>query len=879
MVMKKRILVVIGWAALTGAGLSAHAQQKKGNSKDTIPAVKPKVDSPVVKTTPYDRLLKDPQKVVKGLMNLYYVKGKLYLEVPNKVLDKNLLLASTISEISDNYDGIVGSKPQAPMQVKFTKADSSLLLCKVENNMITPGNDNNIQRALEKNSIGAILKIFPVAALNNDRSAAVIDVTEYFVSDNKDMSPFNGFSTYKAMGFNSTQSFKRDRSYIGDIKSFADNVVIKSHLSYENTYTSGTRVLEKERPFTAVMTRTFLLLSDQPARPRIADSRIGIFTTRKNRLSNEVSRTEPVYYANRWKLEPKDVAAFNRGERTEPVKPITFYVDSDFPESWKKPVKEAILQWNLAFEKAGFKNAVVALDYPANDPAFDPDNLKYNCVRYSPVPVGNAVGPSWVDPRSGEIINASVYVFHDVIKLLNNWMFIQTAPADKAVRQVNLPDAYKEEGLKYVVRHEIGHCLGFMHNMGASSPIPVDSLRSATFTQQYGTTYSIMDYARFNYIAQPGDKERGVQLAPPVFGVYDHYLVQWNYAFFDSTVSPEQEKSTLASMIAAKAGDARYRYGAQDLMFFDPSDQTEDLGDDAVQASVYGIKNLRYIMQHLNSWVGAQDKDYTYRQQVWQGILSQYVRYINHVQTNIGGIYINEKHTGDPRPFYEPVSRRKQEKALQFLLNELLTLDWLEDKQVLENLTLVGTPASAIRDQIMDVLLLAPIKVNLAAIKSTEARPLTSKEVMRTVYAAVWKKTIRHQTPNKAEKEMQKTYVRSMIKNVRFVSPAPGSSAAITDLYTNRIQLPEPVPAIHGMGCLTDFPDPTDRGRGATPDPRSGFGAFWVNFNLVPALESEYFAQLTDCRKLLQAGIAATTHQETAMHYRLLLHQIEKALK
>jgi hypothetical protein len=877
--MKNKFLVVIVLAVLAGAGLGVHAQGKKGNTKDTLPTVKPKADSPVVKTTSYDRLLKDPQKVVKGLMNLYYVKGRLYLEIPVRLLDKDLLLASTISEISDNFDGIVGSKPQPPLQVIFTRVDSSLLLRKVESNMVAPGNDHNIQRALDKNSIGAILKIFPVAAYNANRSAAVIDVTEYFLGDIKDLSPFGGFSIYKGMGFTSTQSFKRDRSYLGDIKSFADNIVIKSHLSYENTYSSGTRVLEKDRPFTVVMTRTLLLLSENTARPRIADSRIGIFTTQKNRLSNDVNRTVKVYYANRWRLEPKDAAAYKRGELTEPVKPITFYVDNDFPDTWKKPVKDAINDWNLAFEKTGFKNAVVALDYPVNDTAFDPDNLKYNCVRYAPVPVGNAVGPSWIDPRTGEIINASVYVFHDVVKLLNNWLFIQTAPADKAVRQTELPEAYKAEGIKYVVRHEIGHCLGFMHNMGASSAIPVDSLRSPSFTQQHGTTYSIMDYARFNYIAQPGDKERGVQLSPPTFGVYDYYLVKWNYTFFDSTVAPSTEQAQLAALIAEKAGDARYRYGAQDLSGFDPSDQTEDLGDDAVRASAYGIKNLQYIMRHLNGWVGAQDKDYTYRQEIWQGIVTQYVRYINHVYTNIGGIYINEKYAGDPRPFFQSAPRRKQEKALQFLLQELLSLQWLEDKQVLENMTLTGTPASALRSQLMDALLLAPQKVNLSALKSKEPYPYTSKEVMNTIYAAVWKKTLQNKVPDKAEQEMQKAYVRSMIKNAKLIAPAPASQSGFTLTNGWAIPVPECIPTMAAQDCgMVVLPNDHYQLHSGV-DPAAGFGGLYVHFNLAPSLESLYFGQLTDCKQLLQRRIAGTPDKETVMHYRLLLHQIEKALQ
>lgn len=880
--MKTSIILFLSCLLVVAATTDVHAQSRKKKEQQRIEQEKKdkekekaKKDS-IAKITPYDRLIKDPQKAVKGLMNLYSIKGKLYLEVPMKLMGKDLLLASTISEISDNYEGVVGSKP-APMQVQFTKVDSALLLRKIATDAIAPQNDRNIRQALEKNSIGAIIKVFPVQAYNNDRTAVVIDVTDYFLGDIKDLSPFGIFSLYGAYGLKSTQSFKRDRSFIGDIKAFDDNVLIKSHLSYENTLSDGKRTYVKDKPFTAVMTRAFVLLSEDPVRPRIADSRIGIFTTEKYRLSNEVNRAEPVFFANRWRLEPKDPPAYKRGELVEPVKPITFYVDSDFPESWKQPIKEAIEDWKITFEKIGFKNAIVALDYPKNDTAFDPDNIKYNCIRYAPSPVANAMGPSWVDPRTGEIINASVYVFHDIVKLLNNWIFIQTAPADKAVRNVALPETYKKEGIKYVVRHEIGHCLGFMHNMSASSSIPVDSLRSPSFTQKYGTTFSIMDYARFNYIAQPGDLERGVKLSPPSFGVYDYYLVQWNYSYFGNNVSAEEEKKQLAAMIASKAGDLKFRYGKQQFGAFDPSSQNEDLGDDAVAASVYGIKNLKYIMQHLNSWVGAQDKDYTYRQDIWNGIVNQYVRYINHVYANIGGFYLNEKYEGDPRPSYEAVSRKKQEKALQFLVNELTDLDWLEDRQVLENLTLTGSPAGILRSQLIDALITVPVKLHLASQKSMEAKPYTSKEAMKYIYDLVWNKTLKNKIPGKTERELQKAYVQAVIKNAKLIAPSTGGAqaAAITDLF-HGIQLPGAATktAIEGCG------HPAHHATVNPLDPVAGFGYFYtISFSLMPQFESLYFGQLTETKKLLQTAIPQTADKETLMHYKLLLHQIDKALK
>lgn len=876
MTMNIKNLILSGCLLLAAPAISLQAQSKKEKAriqKEKEARDKAVKDS-IAKITPYQRLLASPQKAAKGLMNLYYIKSKLYLEVPMKLMEKNLLLASTISEISDNYDGIVGSKP-TPMQVQFSLQDSSLLLRKIEVNTIAPETDNNIRQALDRNSIPAIIRIFPVQAFNADRSTAVIDVTDYFIGDNKDLSPFNIFSIYGAYGLKSSQSFKRDRSFLTDIKSFDDNLLIKSSLSYETSLSDGKRTLAKERPFTAVVTRTFLLLPETSVRPRIADERIGIFTTGKKIISESANKMDEVHFANRFHLEPKDPQAFRNGQLTEPVKPIIFYVDSDFPASWKPAIKAAVNNWQIAFEKIGFKNAIMAKDYPLNDTTFDPDNLKYNCIRYSPTPVANAMGPTWIDPRSGEIINASVYVFHDVVKLLNNWIFVQTAAVDKDVRKVTLSDAYKLAGLQYVLRHEIGHCLGFMHNMGASATIPVDSLRSPSFTQEHGATYSIMDYARFNYVAQPGDKERGVKLTPPMFGIYDYYLVDFNYRYFGNSISAEEERRELDKLVSSKMADPRYRYGAQG-MNIDPRSQTEDLGDDAVKASQYGIKNLKFIMQQLNSWVGEQDKDFSYRQEIWNNILSQYVRYINHVYANIGGIYVNEKHVNDPVLLFQSVPRAKQQQAIDFLLHELKDLDWLEDKQVLENFTLVGTPATVLRVQIMEALLQTPLSVNLSAIRSTEKDPLSSKEVMQQLYKFAWGKTMQFKALTSNEKEIQKSYVKSMLKESKLV-PAKGGASAITDDAIANVKGIH-IPGLREadlQGCThleAQQPLPVKDFAGA-------FGGFSVNFSLAPALESQYYMQLVQCRQLLSTAIGKTADKETTMHYRLLLHQIDKALK
>ena len=361
----------------------------------------------------------------------------------------------------------------------------------------------------------AIIENLAIKAYSPDSTAVVIDMTNFLLSDNEQLNPFSAYAPVTWSGAWIEKEFKRNNSQIAKIKAFDDNVSVQSSLTYSVSLRDKRSYYWYKEPFTAVMTRTFLLLPEEPMRPRLADPRINIFWQGYSEFSNEGNGMKPLYYANRWRLEPKDEAAYRRGELVEPKKPIVFYIDNAFPEMWKPYMKYAVEVWQKAFENIGFKNAIIAKDFPTNDPEFDPDNLKYSCIRYSPSSVANAMGPSWTDPRTGEIINASVYVYHNVIKLVQDWRFLHTAAVDSDVRKVVLDDEIIGDCIRYVVSHEVGHCLALMHNMSASAAIPVDSLRSPSFTQKYGTTYSIMDYARNNYVAQPGDKEKGVRLTPP----------------------------------------------------------------------------------------------------------------------------------------------------------------------------------------------------------------------------------------------------------------------------------------------------------------------------------------------------------------------------
>ena len=702
----KRIWVALLVFSMLGGAVSANAisfKRKKTKKKESVEKEK----------TAYDKLFSSNHLKAEGFITVHKVKEKVYFELPLSLLKRDMLLGSAVTEISDNRNAIIGSKPTEPIHFRFEKLNNKICLSAIQTDNVSGDNDNRLKTAIALSNMDAILQAFDISAYNNDSTAVVFDVTGFFVGDNKLMDPFDKYSANMSRGRKRSTSFQSSKSFVDGFKAFKDNISVRSCLSYTYSLTGGSGKDIKDEPLTAKVTRSILLLDSVPYRPRLMDSRIGIFPTIKKEYSATKQTMRAIYYANRWRLEPSDLKSYVEGKKVTPVRPIVFYVDSCFPDSWKASIFEAVNQWNEPFEKIGFIQAIQAKEFPKDDPEFDADNLKYSCIRYAPIAIENAMGPSWVDPRSGEILNASVYLYHDVIKLLNNWIFIQTAQADKRVRHKIIPREVMDDALRYVVSHEVGHCLGFMHNMSASSVIPVDSLRSPSFTQKHGTTTSIMDYARFNYVAQPGDMERGVRMMPPRFGLYDDYLIRWNYTPVPEAKTEEEEYAITSKWITDLSGDPVYRYGKQQSDILDPRSQTEDLGDDAVKATQYGVKNLKYILANLNQWLDKEDNDYKHRSAIYDGIIMQYLTYMLHVYHNIGGIYLHEKLVGDKVEALESEPKEKQKEAMSYFLEQLETMDWLDNSDVLDKLPMVGKPSDALRNVLMKLLMAAPARVEI----------------------------------------------------------------------------------------------------------------------------------------------------------------------
>ncbi|MFA6083295.1 zinc-dependent metalloprotease [Mucilaginibacter sp.] len=605
-----------------------------------------------------------------GLFNTYKVDGKYYFEIPDSLLEREMLVVTRFVKTPaglKSFGQQYGGEEVNEQVWKWQRHDKQIFI-RVPSYSVRADSTSEMYQSVKNSNLDAVLASFDIKAYNKDTTGVLVDVTDMYNGDVAAISlPDNIKKLYKVTALDNT------RSYIDTIKSFPINIetrTLKTFRSVESPTDNTNGALTFE------LNTSMLLLPKTPMKARLMDARVGFFGQGQTDYGTDAQKAEVTAYIHRWKLEPKDEAAYTRGELVEPKKQIVYYIDPATPKKWAPYLIAGINDWNKAFEAAGFKNAIVGKAAPTatEDPEFSTEDARYSVVRYFASDVQNAYGPHISDPRTGEILESHVGWYHNVMSLLHNWFFIQTAAVNPNVRTAKFSDKQMGELIRFVSSHEIGHTLGLPHNFGSSYAYPVDSLRSKTFTDKHGTAPSIMDYARFNYIAQPGD---GVTHLYPQIGEYDLWAVKWGYSYFPGNKSPKQEKEALDAWTKQKAGNPLYYYGRQGTSI-DPRLQNEDLGDNAMKASTYGIANLKRILPNIETWSFQKGESFGDVQTLYNEVIGQYNRYIGHVTMNIGGMNENFKTYDQTGPVYSFVNKSLQHDAVDFLNKQVFTTPyWL----------------------------------------------------------------------------------------------------------------------------------------------------------------------------------------------------------
>ena len=681
--MKKVLLFVFSlFLSLTPNFIEAQSTRKKKKDSE-VEAPKPTPTKKEGKIKPYDKVITRDAVSDNGLFKTHKVDDSYFFEIPNEHLGKDMLLVSRIAKLpADLGNGYVNAGSKTSTRLVTWERFQDKILIKEKSYNAVADDELPISISVKSNNYEPTLFAFDIEALSKDSTAVVIDVTKFYVTDVKALSGLSSQlrNTYKVKNLDAS------RSFINSVKSFPENIEVVQDMTYNASEPPSFGSTES---ISLKMNQSMILLPEKPMQPRFADERVGWFTIDQIDYGSKELKSDTKTYIRRWRLEPKDPEAYARGELVEPVKPIVYYLDPATPDNLKKYMKEGVELWQKSFEKAGFKNAIIAKYAPTKeeDPDFSPEDIRYSVVRYVASTTRNAVGPSVSDPRSGEIIESDIIWYHNHLRSYRNRYLLETGAANPLARTLNTPAEEIGEMMKMVIAHEVGHALGLPHNMGASKAYDVESYRDGNFTQKNGIAATIMDYARFNYIAQPGDKNiRFIRQMGP----YDDYAINWGYRYIPGADTPEKEVKTLDSWILEKAGDPKYMFGKQSSRF-NPNSQTEDIGNDALKAGDYALKNLKYVAEHLPEWTSDATNNYEDLEELYGEFLGCYNRYIGHVLTNVGGVYENLLNPNQEGVPFQAVPKLLQKASVQWLhKNAFETTNWLVDKDLLSNIDYAG---------------------------------------------------------------------------------------------------------------------------------------------------------------------------------------------
>jgi hypothetical protein len=753
----KSFRLIIPLLLFLGYSLTLPAQESKTDTtqQDTV-----KTDEEKKKKSPYkdySEVITEDAKSDEGLFTVHMVDDKLYYEIPFDMLNKEMLVVSRIVQLPTGLGGgYTNAGSKAREQVMRWQRKGKKVFLRIVSYTNIADEELPIAKSVKYNNLEPIVQAFDIKALNEDSTALVIEATDLFT---KDVKAISGMPSYLRTNYKVSR-LDASRSMIDTVRSYPINVEVTHTLTYN---ASSPPSNQQVGSITIQMNQSMILLPEDKMMPRYHDERVGWFTISQYDFGSEALKADRKTLIRRWRLVPKDPAAYARGELVEPVKPIVYYLDPATPEKWRPYFKQGIEDWNVAFEAAGFKNAIIAKDPPSpeEDPEFSPEDARYSVVRYVASTTRNAVGPSVSDPRTGEILESDIIWYHNHLRSYRNRYLLETGAANPKARTLNTPEEEIGEMMRRVISHEVGHALGLPHNMKASSAYPVDSLRSGAFTQEYGIATTIMDYARYNYVAQPGDEN--IRFIRQI-GPYDLYAIEWGYRVIPGANSPDAEKSTLNSWIDQTEGDPMYLFGSSDGI--DPTSQTENIGDDNVKASEYGIANLKKVVPNLIDWTTTEGEDYEDLEELYGELLGVWRRYVNHVVTNVGGVYQTLKTADQEGVVYEPVPAAVQDQAMKFLNDHAFqTPYWLMDKDILmriQNGGVVDRMRSLQAGYLNSILDMGRMQRLIEAEVFGGPQAYGLMDMCRTLRKGLWSEVDRSQSIDIGRRYLQRAYIERM---------------------------------------------------------------------------------------------------------------------
>ncbi|MCF0049671.1 zinc-dependent metalloprotease [Dyadobacter sp. LJ53] len=838
---------------------TTYAQKKKKKEKQEDVKIDKAVDA--VATAVKEKLKDDRKKgpkafkdlidtsavSQKGMISVHKMDDKWYFEIPDSLLDKDIMAVTRYAKTAAG-GGIFGGEEVNRQMIRWEKGmDHNLLLRSVTVVVASPDSTKPIFQAVKNSNSDPIIGVFEIKAVKKDLDAksSVIDVTDFFNADNQ---VFSLSSVSKQLL--KLSSFKKEASYIEKIRSFPINTEIRTVKTFSVTpqllSTSPTPSIGQYLPsgldagvVTMEMNTSLILLPEKPMRKRIFDSRVGYFANQYAIFGEESQRSDTEVFAVRWRLEPKhaeDAKRQQNGELIEPKKPIVYYIDPATPEKWRKYLKAGVDDWQEAFEKAGWKNAIRGEYWPENDTTMSLEDARYSVIRYFAADIQNAYGPNVHDPRSGEILESHIGWYHNVMRLLRNWYIIQAGAVDPKARAKKFDDELMGQLVRFVSSHEIGHTLGLRHNMGASSATPVEKLRDKEWIEKHGHTASIMDYARFNYVAQPEDSITNLF---PRIGDYDKWAIQWGYSNFIDAKDVKAEKQLLNAMTKEAYKDSRLHFGTE-ISPYDPRYQTEDLSDNAMKASEYGIKNLKRILPNLIEWSREDGESYKELDEIYSNVIQQYRRYLGHVMKNVGGIYDNPTTYDMEGSTFETVPKTTQKEAVAFLNNQLFkTPTWLLDQNILNKIKPeTGVEAiKALQEYALTTLFAGDRAVRLME-TGISGKNYTLDDLFTDLESGIWSETKTGKSIDLHRRNLQKVYIEKLVDLLK-----PGKANVLS----------VPVGVTYGFSTRVVELEKTD-------------------------LPSVARAHLENLKTALQPAIAKSTDKITKYHLQDVLQRIKMAL-